>query len=62
MFGGRTKNGVTDEFWVYNVEAQTWKPISTNAAPAPRAGHTTAVSADGKLYLFGGDDGESVFK
>lgn len=38
-----------------------WEQLSPGTAPAARSGHALAAGGDGKLYLFGGNDGTSAW-
>ena len=53
LFGGRTKNGPSDETWHW--DGSEWTEVDTAAAPSPRFDHTMALDeASGQVLLHGG--------
>ncbi len=53
LFGGRTKDGPSDETWHW--DGDKWSKVDPDVAPSPRFDHTMALDeASGKLLLHGG--------
>jgi hypothetical protein len=58
VFAGRTEEGPSSELWAYDLTTDVWFLVPTQAGPAPRFSHDVAL-ADGRLFLFGGNDGSA---
>ena len=53
LFGGRTKDGPSDETWHW--DGSDWSKVETGAEPSPRFDHTMALDeASGQVLLHGG--------
>ncbi|KAL1924340.1 uncharacterized protein VTP21DRAFT_7375 [Calcarisporiella thermophila] len=67
VFGGMSNNRASNEIVVFDIRSlqspsPSWQFIrpATEELPPPRYDHC-ACEADGKIYIFGGTDGEQVF-
>lgn len=63
LFGGSDRDDQPlDETWVYSATAGTWTQRLPVTAPLSRTNAAMAVDpASGKIYLFGGNNGETYF-
>ena len=64
LFGGRTRGGLSNETWVYDLANNTWAQSAPLQAPTPRERHEMAYDGrSGRIVLFGGwtgaDSGET---
>ncbi|EIW73669.1 hypothetical protein TREMEDRAFT_59843 [Tremella mesenterica DSM 1558] len=63
MFGGQAEGAFMDDFWAFDVkqlsgDQQSWEVVkATTRTPPKRTGHIL-MSYQGKIYLFGGTDGQ----
>jgi sulfur carrier protein ThiS len=56
-----TRNGLTDDTWIWNGVDKTWQEIQTGTAPAARKGAAIAYDpANGQVLLFGGQGSNSL--
>jgi len=56
IHAGCAANGRLRDLWAFDVEAKTWKELPS--APGPARGGTSLCFAGGKVWRFGGFDGE----
>lgn len=63
VFGGRSRNGFLNDVCVLNTDTYEWRQQDTTGiAPCPRYAHTAVASLrTGKLYVFGGSNGNETF-
>lgn len=55
MFGGRTENGVANDFWSVDPLTGTWTQHDATIGPAARRSHDSVWDAEnGLLWVFGG--------
>ena len=59
----RKGSGVTDEVWRMDVASGVWEFVDGTATPGmtPREGHTASAMKNGKIVVFGGQDGEENY-
>jgi hypothetical protein len=57
VVGGNTADGPTAEMWAYDLALATWSRIEPAGDVPPARYSTDAAFAAGKLYIFGGHDG-----
>ena len=59
LFGGEHYNGALASFFndlfVYLIEKDEWRRITSPNSPLPRSGHAWCRSLAGEIYLFGGE-------
>ncbi|CAG8476600.1 2514_t:CDS:2, partial [Dentiscutata heterogama] len=58
VLGGRTNDSMfapMSEIWVYNIDMNEWQNIVANGdIPSPRSGHSTILTSDNKIIIYGG--------
>ena len=60
LFGGEGATGPVGETWVFN--GTTWKELSVDPSPTPRAGVDLTYDAQtGRLVLFGGEGPQGFY-
>ncbi|WVQ80675.1 hypothetical protein IAT38_002780 [Cryptococcus sp. DSM 104549] len=64
VFGGQADGAFMNDLWVYDVRqlsgsgVHRWEQIRyASPPPPPRTGHVLVAGGNGKIYLFGGTDG-----
>ncbi|EAL21307.1 hypothetical protein CNBD3610 [Cryptococcus deneoformans B-3501A] len=65
VFGGQADGMFMNDMWMYDIKqlsgtamVHTWEQVSYTTPPPPRrTGHVLVAASSGKLYLFGGTDG-----
>jgi N-acetylneuraminic acid mutarotase len=57
IFGGRTDTDRFDDLWAFDPSANAWRAIDVaDPRPSTRAAACLTVRADGRLWLYGGED------
>lgn len=58
IFGGGSAAAVLNDVWCLDLDTKRWTQpeISAGSAPAPRAGHASALVGDDWYILGGGDN------
>jgi hypothetical protein len=52
VFGGRSGTDTLDDLWVYDPDANGWRPLTTDGpAPSARWGSCSGVAPDGQLWV-----------
>jgi hypothetical protein len=62
LYGGKDdRDVILNELWTFDLQARTWRRIPhAHAAPPPREDHTLVLdTANDRLVLFGGEDGDT---
>ncbi|WVQ73192.1 hypothetical protein IAR50_002757 [Cryptococcus sp. DSM 104548] len=65
VFGGQADGAFMNDMWSYDIKQltspdtpQVWEQVTYTTPPPPaRTGHVLVSSSNGKIYLFGGTDG-----
>jgi len=56
LFGGKNKESVFGDSWVYDVQNSGWIYLNTSYSPSPRYSHCAAFDGNSTIYVFGGSD------
>ncbi|KAI8855053.1 hypothetical protein BC829DRAFT_438889 [Chytridium lagenaria] len=59
MFGGEFYDGqkvqLYNDLFVYNIEKNEWRKITSPNSPGPRSSHQLTLAPSGRAFLFGGE-------
>jgi hypothetical protein len=57
LIGGRTSSGPANDVWLFHSDGETWTAAAPDGEPpSPRSGLDAAITDDGAIYIFGGQD------
>ncbi|MFW5799526.1 MAG: Kelch repeat-containing protein [Spirochaetota bacterium] len=54
LFGGRDKNGIKKDTWIYDIKTHKWEKINTTNTPPAREHFAMSYITEGKALMFGG--------
>jgi N-acetylneuraminic acid mutarotase len=58
LIGGQTESGPVNDIWVFHADGESWSQGAPQGEAFPaRYGHDAAITPDGTIYVFGGNDG-----
>jgi hypothetical protein len=61
VYGGLGPGGPLDDTWALDMGTREWSLVETSGGPAPaRLNHAAAYDPDGRMLVFGGNQGSSV--
>lgn len=60
VFGGTNGSDYFGDFFSFSIKGNKWESLSNDGAPSARAFHST-TQVNGKIYIFGGNDGKQHF-